>query len=202
MVAERPINWDDVLPPYVPPGIVRPGRSRWHALLVFPQRERAAKVWLARWQVEAFYPVKIEHIRKRGFLRPVAYNYLPGYLFANFPGAPTWHRIMGRDNERRLIRDVLRMSDGLTPGELVPETLEKLLAMRDMDATIEEQSRLRRMLKPGDRARFNGGPLTGQEVEIVSVDTHDRAKFNLKIFGAAPGEASVDMLDKIEETKP
>lgn len=195
------------LPAYEAPGIVRTdaegdpvGGARWHALLVYPQRERAAKAWLNRFSIDAFFPVEDAFRWRRN--RMVRYErcYLPGYLFAHFPGTPLWHRIIKAD-DRRLVHDVIRMSDGITPGVLHPDTLVELEAMRDMAKTIEAKRQAKRALRPGDRAKFNSGPFAGYEVEIVKVNTASgKARF-LQMVGAIHGEASIDALDKIEEKK-
>jgi transcription antitermination factor NusG len=193
------VEWGEVLPAFQPAAIYRPGRSRWHALLVFPQRERAAKAWLGKWGCDAFFPVRRKYRWRRNQRVPYEAAYLPGYLFANFPGEPRWHAILGDD--RRLIRDVLRMSDGVTPGELHPDTLVRLEAMRSVEAQIENVAAARKVLRKGDVARFNSGPMADMphEVVVVSIDG-GKAKFEIRITGGSPvrGEARLAMLDKLE----
>lgn len=188
-------------PPPPARGIVRGGPARWHALIVYPQREDAAKAWLGRFDVDAFFPVEEVFRWKFNRMMRATRKYVPGYLFAHFAGQPLWHRILDHEagSDRRLIRDVIRMSDGVTPGVLHPETLVRLEGMRDVHREIETRKQVRRALRIGDVARLNSGAYVGSEVEIVRIDTtRGVAKFEIKLIGWK-GEAALDTLDKVED---
>lgn len=174
--------------------ILREGELRWYALMVRPQREEAARAWLERYSVVSFYPVTDAKRMRRG--KPVHYErkYLPGYLFAQFPGEPIWHVLLSSP----FLRDVIRMHNG-TPGILHPDTLQRLHAMRHMDMDIEAKRRARRMINVGDTVKVMSGPLEGFEIEAVRVDAATgKGKFEIMIFGrVSEAELSLDQVKKI-----
>jgi transcription antitermination factor NusG len=188
-----PIEWNETLPPAEPHVIVAPGEARWHCLIVYPQREAPTRLWLGEHGVEAFYPVTITKARYRGRDISRVRRYLPGYVFAEFPGEPIWWRILGDD--RRNVRDVLRMNDG-EPGRLHPDTLTQLQAMREVDEEIEELKRAARTIRKGDKVRIKVGEMVDWEVEIVDIKG-PKGVFHVKLFGADHA-AEVD-LDKVEK---
>jgi transcription antitermination factor NusG len=169
------------------------GELRWYALMVRPQREEAARVWLERYRVVSFYPVTDAKRMRRG--KPVHYErkYLPGYLFAQFPGEPIWHVLLSSP----FVRDVIRLHNG-TPGILHPDTLTRLHAMRKMDMEIETKRRYRKMIRVGDRVKVKRGAMEGWEVEVVEIDAAaGKAKFALQLLGACNAEIEIDGLEKL-----
>jgi transcription antitermination factor NusG len=173
--------------------LIRPGEHRWYALTTAPQRESAAKMWLERYGVVSFYPVVEGKKWRRNRMVPFQRRYIPGYLFAQFPGEPIWHILLSSP----FVRDVLRRHDG-TPGILHPDTLDRLHAMRAMDGELEAKRAARRLIRKGDRVRLLSGPFEGQEVEVVEVDTAaGRAKFPIKLLGATLAEIALDKVEKV-----
>lgn len=163
------------------------GPARWYALRVSPQREDQAEAWLSRRGVYAFHPVLMRKVRRMGKVREYARRYLPGYVFARFPGAAVPHRLIGRCG----ITDALRCSDG-SWGVLEPSDLRALHAMRKVDAETEEQRRAIRAadrraetVRAGERALFHAGPFVGTYCEVVELLPADgTAKVRLRLFGA------------------
>lgn len=167
---------------------------RWYALIARPQKEAAARAWLDRHGVVSFYPVTDARKMRRG--KPVHYErkYLPGYLFAQFPGEPVWHVLLASP----FVHDVIRLHNG-TPGILHPDTLQRLHAMRQMDQEIEVKRRYRKMIRVGDRAKVRSGPFEGFEVETVEVDAASgKGKFAIMLFGGpSNAEMSLDQVEKL-----
>lgn len=188
----------DTLPPYQQQAIYAAGRARWHAILVQPLREKAAAEWFRLWNCDAFYPVERGQRWVRNRMVPYPRLFLPGYLFVHFNGDPRWHLILG--DERRLARGVLRMSDGVTPGELHPGTLVELEAMRDTAADIDRQIAMRRALRRGDKAKVTSGLLEGYQVEVQRIDRRGNAHFDLVLMGnLVKASAPTADLTKLEE---
>lgn len=107
------------------PQIVHAGIPRWHALLTFPQREAAAKQWLAVRGVYSFYPVRLVRRDFRGKVLEFETRYLPGYVFVLFSGEPVWHLIIHDEmtgGGSPYVRSVIRLHSG-EPGWLREETL-------------------------------------------------------------------------------
>lgn len=167
---------------------------RWYALMVRPQQEESAHAWLERFGVVSFYPVVEARRSRRGKTFTYQRRYLPGYLFAKFPGEPIWHVLLSSP----FIRDVIRMHNG-TPGILHPDTLHRLHAMRKLDLDIEARRRERRKINAGDMVRVKSGPLEGFEIETVEVDAATgKGKFSVMIFGrVSDAEMSLDNVEKL-----
>lgn len=140
------------------------GDPRWHALIVVPQKEQAAEAMLARHDVYAFHPVTTRTVSIRGKRKRVVSRYLPGYVFARFPGPVIWHRLMASP----LIADAVRHSSGW-PAVLMPGDLEKLHAMREIDEAEEERRRQAKVIRRGDRVRILSGAFEGEEVEVLDL---------------------------------
>ena len=180
-------------------GVFEDGDPRWHALIVAPMREQHAEGWLRARGVYSFHPVRVRHKKVRGKARRIVSRYLPGYVFALFPGRIIAHRVVGTP----FITDMVRMANG-EPGRLAPKDLRALHAMREVDEQtqeaearqrqkIKDQSRLRR----GDRAVLLTGVMAGQTVEVLDL-TAGRAKFSIRMFGGdIPAEADVGELQRV-----
>jgi transcription antitermination factor NusG len=141
-----------------------PGDPRWHALIVIPQREHAAEAMLSRHGVYSFHPVTSRTTRVRGKRKTVQSRYLPGYVFARFPGPVIWHRLVASP----LIADAVRHSSGW-PAVLAAQDLERLHAMRAIDEAEAERQRQARVIRRGDRVRILTGAFEGEEVEVLSL---------------------------------
>lgn len=183
----------------MPNEIFADGGARWHALIVAPMREQHAEGWLKARGVYSFHPVRVRHKKIRGATRRIVSRYLPGYVFARFPGRIITHRVVGTP----FITDMIRMANG-EPGKLDPEALRALHAMREVDEqTQEAEARKRRKLKEqsrlrrGDRAVLLTGVMAGQSVEVLELKA-GRAKFSIRMFGGdIPAEADIGELQKV-----
>jgi transcription antitermination factor NusG len=162
-----------------------PGARRWYALRVAPQSEDRVEGWLRRRGVYAFHPVLIRRVRQRGHLREVARRYLPGYVFAAFPGQPWAHMVCAH----RDILGAICRADGQW-GALDPEGLRAIHKMRaidqqNLDALKSEKVRRRQamVVRAGDSALFRAGPLAGQPCEVVEIEAQGGAVVRLQMFG-------------------
>lgn len=156
-----------------------PGPPRWHALRCAPLREEAAAKHLRDEGIrEAFYPVRTRRVTVRGRSLDRRTKFLPGYVFALFPGEPVWHRIIEGD-PRRLIRGVLCRTNG-EAGILHPSDLRDLRAMADRDEREEQAARERARLKPGDVIRLG---ILDADAEVVALATYG-AQVQLRLFGS------------------
>lgn len=174
-------------PPHVGPCslVYAPDLPRWHAVMVKPQKEAAAQAWLDRCGVYSFYPVTTRTIMVRHKRKQIVSRYLPGYLFARFPGIPIVHKVMARD---LLIRDFMRLRDGRI-GILAPDDLEALHAMRAMDEEAKERIRQAALIRTGDKVRILSGILDGLDSEVVEI-RGATAVVRLTMFG---GERTADV---------
>ena len=161
------------------------GPARWYALRVSPQREDQAEAWLRRRGVYAFHPVLMRRVHRMGKARDYARRYLPGYVFARFPGQAVPHRLVGRCG----ITGAICCADG-SWGILEPSDLRALHAMRKVDADSDEERRaLRaaqkraRSIRVGEQAMFRSGPFAGTQCEVVELRADDGAKVFVTIFG-------------------
>ena len=163
------------------------GPARWHALRVTPQREDQAEEWLKGRGVYAFHPVLMRRVRRMGKSRDYARRYLPGYVFARFPGEAVPHRLVGRCG----IVGALTCSDG-SWGILEPADLRALHSMRNVDARTDEERRALRAairrsekVRAGERALFRDGPFAGAHCEVVELlPEGGTARVRLRLFGA------------------
>lgn len=169
--------------------------ARWHALTVQSQREDQVEAWLSRRGVYAFHPIKSRKKRQRGKLVEYRQRYLPGYVFAKFPGVAIQHRVMGCP----WITGAICLPDGQW-GVLSPGDLRGIHAMRGTDDAKERARINARRINRGDRVRVLGG-LAGEEgqvVEVLEISGEGRVKFKLRMFGAeVPGEAGLDRVVKV-----
>lgn len=158
-----------------------PGVVRWYALRVPPQREDQAEAWLKRRGVYAFHPVLRRNVVRYGVTHEQARRYLPGYVFARFPGQPREHMVVASP----FILGALCRSDGFW-GILRPQGLRAIYAMRKIDQA-EEASRAERkragLLRVGDQALFMAGPFADFPCEVIEVMAGGGAKVRLQLFG-------------------
>lgn len=157
-----------------------PGPPLWFALLVRAQREVAAERWLALRGVYGFHPVRGARVRRRGRVICRDSCYLPGYVFARFPGWPVVHRVTGGP----FVTGAVSRANGEW-GVLDPAELQAIHRMRAVDDAIEARRALRRMPRPftlGQPAQLRHGPLAGQAGEVVEMPTSGRLTLRLMLF--------------------
>lgn len=180
-MIEEPIYIGKTYPWEPPPGLFTPGTPRWYAMRCAPLREEAAAKHLRDHGIKAFFPVKVRNVTVRGKPQERRQLMVPGYVFANVPGEPVWHRLFGRDTARRLIVDVIRMASG-EPGRLQPTDLTELRTLADRDEEREEAERRRNAIKPGELVRH---PLIeGLEGEVVSLGAKGGFLVRFTLFGS------------------
>lgn len=188
--------------------LTTPGPRRWHALRCLPQREGIAEAWLARRGIDAFHPVTRRRVTRQGRRAEITTRYLPGYVFADFPGEPIRHRVL----DCPVLTGAVTLSSG-TWGWLDRAGMRRIVAMRAIDQGLRQAKRTQarrarrarlealreaQRFTPGDRARMIGGLFPQAEVEIVEI-AGPRVAFEIVIFGGATlGSASADQLCKIE----
>lgn len=157
----------------------------WYALRVAPQREGFVEAWLARRGVQAFHPVMQRQSVVRGRPRVWYRAYLPGYVFARFPGAPVVHRVLALPHVVGAL--TLRGEDW---ARIAPADLRALYDMRQVDADLTDaraaqlaRQRAARALRPGGGALFRGGPMAGTRCEVVEIRGAGEVRVRLTLFG-------------------
>lgn len=169
----------------------------WYALRTPPQKEKAAREFLRKRGVHAFYPdeerTRIVNGRKRTYTAPI----VSGYVFARFTGLPLWHVLRARP-----------FFSGVVSMNGVPFALPRPTIRRLQGFTIEMEERRREMremremarkaLEPkvGDIARITDGPLAGFLVEVTEL-TGGVARYLLP--GSIKGEAPIRKLERKAE---
>lgn len=154
------------------------GAPRWHALMTAPQAEAKAEAWLKARGVYSFHPVTRRVVTIRGKAVSRVSRYLPGYVFARFPGEMVWHRVHACTH----VHDCIRMASG-QPGILRPDDLTALHAMRDRDDEAREAQRHAAMIRRGDKVRVLSGLWSGQQTEVIAI-RNGKAIVQLTMFGA------------------
>lgn len=173
----------------------------WFALRVLPQREDQAEAWLRRRGVYAFHPVLMRRSVVKGRVREYPRRYLPGYVFARFPGAPVVHRVVAC----AFITGALALQSGEW-GRLDPRDLRAIHAMRKVDAAKESaaaaaKARRRQAvaLRPGDAALFRGGPFAGLRCEVAALSGDAGVVVRIAMFGGdVSAQACVDDLVRVK----
>lgn len=190
-IQSDPSQWDR-RPIYITGAFC--GHPRWHALQVSPQKERATEAWLALRGVEAFHPVKARPTVSHGVRRTIESAYLPGYVFARFPGRALRSRVM----DFPPIKGAICTQNGHW-GIIRPRDIRQLYAMRSAEAAANERKNRAAMLKRGDKVKvLEGLWADGQEVEVLEIRS-GKARFKIHMFGAdVDAEADIDGLRKIE----
>jgi len=183
--------------------IFRRGKPYWYALRVVPQREDQAEAWLRLRGVYAFHPVLTRKAKRFGAMREYQRRYLPGYVFARFPGDPVVHAVTSGP----FITGALCRSDG-TWGALEPKKLRAIHQMRKVDAEADaarkaERARRRRqrLVGEGDSALFRSGPFSGFTCEVVELRASGGAMVRFSLFGRETSvEASTGDLVPLRKT--
>lgn len=160
--------------------IYTPAPARWHALMTLPQAEAKTEAWLKARGVYSFHPVTRRVVTIRGKAVSRVSRYLPGYVFARFPGEMVWHRVHACAH----VHDCIRMASG-QPGILRPDDLTALHAMRDRDDEAREAQRHAAMIRRGDKVRILSGLWQDSApTEVVEIGENGKAKVRLVMFGA------------------
>lgn len=190
-----PLAVGDAVPGPARTAIYEDGAAGWFALITRPQKERAVEGWLAARGVYSFHPVLVRATRIRGKVVRSERRYLPGYVFARFPGAPVCHAVMAFP----MINDAIRMADGRW-GLLDGGDLRRLHGMRSVDVEAARQERKdadrrRQAVRPrvGHGALFRSGPLAGQRCEVVSLDAVGGAVVRVTMFGGSSRVAAQEV---------
>jgi len=167
------------------PPIFVPGRRKWFALRVRPQREDEAGKWLSLRGVYAFHPVLPRRVMVKGKVREYQRRYLPGYVFACFKGWPIVHAV----RDCPFITGALSHSSGEW-GVLDPKDLPAIHAMRKVDAAGRKarrdelvQRRRKLRLREGDQVLFASGPFVEMKGELVELVADGGARIQIQLFG-------------------
>lgn len=152
------------------------------ALITRPQKERAAVAELRqRYDASAFFPVQRAVDKRRSKREGKAVHrdalILPRYVFCEFQEAPKWFHLFERS---QYITDAIRVSSGHV-AVLHPDDLRIIHSLRSRVEDQKAAEKAAKMLRPGDVAHILGGPLAGQEVEIIEVKSGN-ARFKFRIF--------------------
>jgi hypothetical protein len=165
------------------------GGERWHALKCYPQMEYRAKCWLGRHgALDALYPVKRDTKTQMGRKVTREIRFVPGLVFARFPGEPVWANLL----DSPFVYDAIRLSTPdrngiLWPGILHESTIEAIKEMRDRGEPNGEKWRVR--IVKGARVRFRkGAAMEGREGEEGSLEVREvgegTATLTVTMFGA------------------
>ena len=162
------------------------GPKQWYALRVVSQREDHAEQWLELRGVYAFHPVTTRRVRRCGVLREHHRRYLPGYVFARFPGCPVEHAVLASP----FITGALSFQASGEWGALDPSQLQAIHAMRRKDAEDRatrkaEAARRKRasLVRKGDSAMFRSGPLSQYPCEVIELRADGGARVAFRLFG-------------------
>ena len=153
------------------------GPPQWHCLRVMPQREDDCEAWLDRRGVYAFHPVTVRYETHKGQRIKRVSRFIPGYVFARFPGRINWHAV----HASPLVADAIRMRDGRIAA-LAECDLTALRAMSDRERRERERKAAAQMIRLGDRVRVSAGPFEGADVEVITLKA-GRARFEIRMFG-------------------
>lgn len=166
--------------------IYRPGADRWYALRVVPQREDQAEAWLGLRGVYGFHPVLTRKARRFGKERQYHRRYLPGYVFARFPGDPLVHAVLACP----FVTGALSFRLSGEWGVLDPAQLRAIHAMRRQDAEDRaarraDAARRRRasLVRAGDVAMFRAGPWAELQCDVVELRADGGARVAFRLFG-------------------
>lgn len=183
----RPLSIGDQLPPASGRvALFEPGPAGWYALRVAPQREGWVEARLALFGVLGFHPVTTQTVQRRGMRKRLVTRYLPGYVFARFPGWPVIHQVLAVPH----VLGALAVEDGRW-AMIKPDDLRSLYGMRDRDAQIEDaikaeaaRRRAANALRSSDSALFRSGPLAGRSCEVVEISGAGDVRVRLRLFGS------------------
>ncbi|MCW1932626.1 transcription termination/antitermination NusG family protein [Pararhodobacter zhoushanensis] len=176
----------DVVSTSGPAPLFQPGPAQWYALRVAAQRESFVERWLSLRGVMGFHPVLTRTVVRHGRKLQQAKRYLPGYVFARFPGYPVVHAIRTLPH----VLGALTVQDG-NWACIKPEDLRALYDMRQVDAKIEDaeaaaaaRRKAARALRAGGGALFRAGPMAGTRCEVIEIAGSGDVRVRLRLFGA------------------
>lgn len=163
----------------------------WHALIVPPQKEKAAKEMLKKRGVFAFYPTR-EKVHFRNGKKIT--NVLPSIsqvVYARFSQAPQWDVMKAR----RLITGMYAING--SPIVIPPAIIRQVQGLQAAEEELEAAKMELARIKEGDKIRIGVGPFENFCVEVDST-AQGRLWWNLIIGGKrVSGSSSVDQVVKI-----
>lgn len=135
----------------------------WYALVVPPQKERAAVEYLRRRDVFAFYPKqeKVRHQRGKRITREIPI--ISRIIYARFGQRPQFHALKAR----RLISGVMARGD--QPIEIPSDQIR---AIQGLSVELERLKAARAAMmqvRVGDRVKIEDGPLAGFLVDVRAI---------------------------------
>jgi transcription antitermination factor NusG len=168
--------------------------------------------------VYSFYPVEERTRYRLGRQATHERPYIPGYVFARFPGAPWWHLILGDTQgvadrpvngwdrqvadtlrQHRTFFDVIRYTGSEEPAWLVEGSLSSLMGMRSRAELLEEKRRRGMTIRKGDRVRIKDGvpAMAGFTGEILALKS-TRGVVEIMLFGrVCEVEIELDRMEKV-----
>lgn len=189
------------------PALFTPGLEddppQWFALRCRPLLEERATLQLKDRGVTAFFPVVRRKVTVRGRPQERRQVFIPGYVFARFPGRPAWRFVLDRENPSRLIVDVIRRASG-EPGLLREADLATIRAMvAAEEERLAEERRAREIaaqvarapLRPGDLVRLPG--MEGVEGEVVALTARGGHKVRLTLLGSTREVEVTGLLQRV-----
>lgn len=185
-MSPRPLSIGDRLPPASGRvSLVTPGTHGWYALRVAPQREGWVEARLKLFGVKAFHPVLTRTVVRKGVRKRLVQRYLPGYVFAHFPGWPVIHEVLAVPH----VLGALTVQSG-DWAMIAPWDLRALYDMRAVDAGMRDAAaaeaakrKAARALRPGGGVLFKAGPLAGQTCEVIEIAGAGDVRVRLRLFG-------------------
>lgn len=155
--------------------IVRFRGPRWYVVQSRPIQEEVAATHLERQGFPIFLPRIVRSLgspsRARRVLRPL----FPRYLFVALDlEVDRWRPVRGTYGVSALVMD------GDRPRAVPPGLVEELRARVGADGGVV----LRGQLAPGDRVRFDNGPLVGQTGSLLELSAPDRVSVLFQMLGA------------------
>lgn len=117
-----------------------------------------------------FHLVKHKALKRRGILKDVVEDYLPGYVFIETDGPQTVHEILKKTPEKLLFSDdwfvsTLAGEEEALLGHIVDEKGEIGISVVKISADKNDGKK---------RKEYISGPLASVADQVVSVDLHQR----------------------------
>ncbi len=156
----------------------------WFALCTRSQREKAAKAWLARHGVEAWYPVRYRYTKHGPRRQRREWRIAPGYVFARFHGQPEWSTLFAHEPGARWFRGVVGV--GARPIAIRPDQMAAVAGMPqrllDEERVMREEAARLARVDVGTSVRIMDGAFEGFVVDVREV-TGSMARLLLPLFG-------------------
>ena len=163
------------------------GKPVWHALVVPPGKEGAARAMLEVHGVHAQYPTREVKHKRRGKQIVRKLPVITQVVYAQFKHAPQWDVL----KRRRIITGVYGRGDW--PIEIPYGVVRAVMGLPTVAEELARQRAEMARVREGDRATILTGPLEGMVVDIEKVE-HGRAWFSS--LTGVKGETSTDRLER------